>query len=64
MQRNRQHLTQILDSENSDSRPEQTPQQEKLFQQRVLVNQLQEVIVYLYHLTSYMLIPTGILKDS
>ena len=28
LQRNRQHLMQILDSENSDSRPEQTPQQE------------------------------------
>ena len=28
MRRNRQHLTKILDSENSDSRPEQTPQQE------------------------------------
>ena len=28
LQRNRQHLTQILDSENSDLRPEQTPQQE------------------------------------
>ena len=27
LQRNRQHLMQILDSENSDSRPEQTPQQ-------------------------------------
>ena len=25
MRRNRQHLTKILDSENSDSRPEQTP---------------------------------------
>ena len=28
LQRNRQHLTQILNSENSDSRPERTPQQE------------------------------------
>ena len=51
MRRNR-HLTEILDSKNSDSRPEQTPQQELLFQQRVLVDQLQEVVVYLYHLTS------------
>ena len=25
MRRNRQHLTKILDSENSDSRPDQTP---------------------------------------
>ena len=30
LRRNRQHLTQILDSENSDSRPEQTPQQETI----------------------------------
>ena len=30
LQRNRQHLMQILDSENSDSRPEQTPQQETI----------------------------------
>ena len=28
--RNRQHMTQILNSENSDSRPEQTPQQETI----------------------------------
>ena len=28
LQRNRQHLTQILDSENSDLRPEKTPQKE------------------------------------
>ena len=28
LQRNRQHLMQILNSENSNSRPEQTPQQE------------------------------------
>ena len=28
MRWNRQHLTQILNSENSDSRPEQTPQQQ------------------------------------
>ena len=51
MQGNR-HLMEILDSKNSDSRPEQTPQQEELIQQRVLVNQLQEVVMYLYHLTS------------
>ena len=28
LQRNRQHMMQTPDSENSDSRPEQTPQQE------------------------------------
>ena len=28
LRRNRPHLMQILDSENSNSRPEQTPQQE------------------------------------
>ena len=28
--RDKQHLMQILDSENSDSRPEQTPQQETI----------------------------------
>ena len=30
LRRNRQHLTQILNSENTDSRQEQTPQQETI----------------------------------
>ena len=50
--RNRQHLTQILDSENSDSRPEQTPLQEIIVPtESTIVNQLQAVALYLYHLT-------------
>ena len=43
---------QILYSENSDSKGQSKHLNKKqLFQRRVLVDQLQEVAMYLYHLT-------------
>ena len=61
LRRNRQHLMQILDSEISDSRLEQTPQQEiTVATERyipyicILVDQL---ALYLYHLMGLLLIP-------